>query len=105
MIITEPGIAPRVLSETVCEAALPIERACSPMNDQGSRVCIRRDLARADGQVGDSEFTNAIQVQARIDDTASLAWLHCASAELAVPMRCTETQVSRRQITTSTMAS
>jgi hypothetical protein len=52
-------------------------------DDQRSRVRVRADVARADGQIGNFESTNAIHVQVRIDDTAFLARLHRASAELS----------------------
>jgi hypothetical protein len=60
--------------------ALPIEQACSMTS---AAEYVFADVARADGQVGDFGSTNAIHVQALIDDTASLAWLHRASAELS----------------------
>ena len=65
--------------------ALPIEQACSPKTSAalGAAEYVFVDVARADGQGGDFESTNAIHVQALIDDTALLAWLHRASAELS----------------------
>jgi hypothetical protein len=52
-------------------------------DDQRSRVRVRADVSRADGQIGNFESMNAIHVQVRIDDTTFLARLHRASAELS----------------------
>ncbi len=67
-------------------------------DDQRSRVRVRGDVARADRQVGDFETTNAIHVQTRIDDTASLARLHRASTELSkcIPPKKEKGEISNR---------
>jgi len=51
-------------------------------NDQRSRVRVRRNVTRTDGQVGNLESLDAIHVQTRIDDATLRAWLHRAGAEL-----------------------
>ena len=51
-------------------------------NDQRSRVRVRGDVARTDGQVCDLESLDAIYIQTRIDDATPRARLHRAGAEL-----------------------
>ena len=52
-------------------------------NDQRSRVRICCNVSRANRQIRNFESLDAIDVQARVDDAASLSRFHRASAELA----------------------
>jgi hypothetical protein len=61
----------RALSDDTLDAKLLRDnyRRLLP-NDERSRVRVRADVARADGHVRDLESLDAINVQARVDDTA-----------------------------------
>ena len=52
-------------------------------DDEGSRVRVRSDVGRADGQVRNFECLDTVHVQAGIDDATSFARFHRTGTELA----------------------
>ena len=65
-------------------------------DDQRGRVRVRTDVGRADGEVRDFESLDTVHVQARIDDAASFAGFHRASAKLAPQPKKTKKNKNKR---------
>lgn len=51
-------------------------------NQQGSGVRVRPNVCRRDGEVGNLQVLDTVDVQVRVNDSTLFAWLHGASSEL-----------------------
>ena len=67
-------------------------------DDKRSRVGICSDVGGRDGQGGNFESLDAIRIEARIDDTATLARFHRTSVELSPVQQQSERKTTKKEL-------